>query len=62
MIVVVIVTLLYVGVSLGYMPRSGLIESMSNYLRKLQTDFQSGYISLQPHQQWRSVPTSPQPT
>jgi len=37
------VYLLYVGASFGYMPRSGIAESagngMSNFLRKLQTDF-----------------------
>ena len=31
------------------------------YLRNLQIDFQSGYTSLQSHQQWRSVPLSPHP-
>ena len=62
--IVVHVPLLYIGVSLGYMPRSGIAGSsgtMSNFLRYRQTDFQSGCISLQPHQQWRSVPLSPQP-
>ena len=46
------------------MPRSGITGSsgstMSIFLRNHQTDFQSGCISLQPHQQWRSVPLSPQ--
>jgi hypothetical protein len=59
------VSLLYVGVSSGYMPRSGIGRSsgstMSNFLRKHQTDFQSGFTSLQFHQQWRSVPLSPHP-
>ena len=63
--IVVHVSLLYIKVSLGYMPRSGIAGSsgstMSNFLRYPQTDFQSGYISLQPHQQWRSVPLSPHP-
>jgi hypothetical protein len=48
-----------------YMPRSGVAGSsgstMSNFLRNHQTDFQSGCISLQSHQQWSSVPLSPHP-
>ena len=59
------VFLLQVGTSSGYMPRIGIVGSsgsiMSNFLRNLQTDFQSGCISLQSHQQWRSVPLSPYP-
>jgi hypothetical protein len=59
------VFLLPVGTSSGYMPRRGIAESsdsiISNFLRNLQTDFQSGYTSLQSHQQWRSVPLSPHP-
>ena len=46
------------------MPRSGITGSsgtMSIFLRSRQTDFQSGCIRLQPHQQWRSVPLSPHP-
>jgi hypothetical protein len=57
------VSLLHVGVSSAYMPRSGTAGSsgstMSNFLRNRQPDFQSGCNSLQPHQQWRSVPLSP---
>jgi len=57
------VSLLYVGASFGCMPRRGIAGSsgsaMSNFLRNLQTDFQSGCTSLQSHQQWRSVPLSP---
>jgi hypothetical protein len=57
-------SLLQVGTS-GYMPRRGIAESSgstrSNFLRNCQTDFQSGYTSLQSHQQWRSVPLSPHP-
>ena len=56
------VFLLYVGASLEYMPRSGITGSsgrtMTNFQRNHQTDFQSGCSSLQPHQQWRSVPFS----
>jgi hypothetical protein len=55
-------SLLYVGASFGYMPRSGIVRSsdrnISNFLRNHQTDFQSGCISLQSHQQWRSIPPS----
>jgi hypothetical protein len=57
------VLLLHVGVSSGYMLRSGIAGSsgntMSYFLRNWQTDFQSGRTSLQSHQQWRSVPLSP---
>ena len=61
------VSLLHVGASSGhmYMPWSGIAGSagstMSNFLRNHQTDFQSGFTSLQSHQQWRSVPFSPHP-
>ena len=47
------------------MPRSGITGSsgstMYNFLRNRQTDIKSGCISLQPHQQLRSVPLSPHP-
>jgi hypothetical protein len=45
------------------MPRRGIAGSsgMFNFLRKHQTDFQSGCTILQSHQQWRSVPLSPHP-
>ena len=59
------VFLLPVRTSSGYMPRRSIDGSsssiMSNFLRNLQTDFQSGCTSLQSHQQWRSVPLSPHP-
>jgi hypothetical protein len=59
------VSYLPVGIFSGYMPRRGIVGSssstMSNFLRNCQTDFQSGCISLQFHQQWRSVPLSPHP-
>jgi hypothetical protein len=54
------VFLLPVGTSIGYMPRRA-IAGASNFLRNLQTDFQSGCTSLQSHQRWRSVPLSPHP-
>jgi len=47
------VSLLYVGASFGYMPRSGIARSsdstMSNFLRNHQADFQSNCTSLQFH-------------
>jgi hypothetical protein len=49
------VSLLYVGESFGYMPRSGIVGSsgytMFNFLRNHQTDFQSDCTSLQSYQQ-----------
>ena len=51
--------------SFGYIPKSGIGgssgRSISNFLRNLQIDFQSGCTSLQPYQQWRSIPLSPHP-
>jgi hypothetical protein len=59
------VFLLHVGVSSRYIPRSCIAGSsgstMSNFLRNQQTDFQSGWTSLQFHQQWRNVPLSTHP-
>ena len=59
------VSFLPVGTSSGYRPRRGIARSsgstMSNFLRNSQTDFQSGCTGLQSHQQWRSVPLSPNP-
>ena len=43
------------GAFLGYIPKSGIAESsgrsISNFKKNLQIDFQSGYTSLQSHQQ-----------
>ena len=59
------VSLLHVGASSEYIPRSGIAGSpgstMSNFLRNLHNDFQSGCTSLQSYQQWRSCPLSPHP-
>jgi hypothetical protein len=56
------VSLLHVGASFGYMPRSSIAVSagnnMFNFLRNHKSDFQSGCTSLQSDQQWRSVPLS----
>jgi hypothetical protein len=49
-----------VGESFGYIPKSSG-RSISNFLRSLQIDFQSGCTSLQSHQMWRSVPLFPHP-
>jgi hypothetical protein len=40
-------------------PQVTKIDTMSNFLRNHQTDFQSCCTSLQSHQQWRSIPLSP---
>ena len=57
------VSLLHVGASSEYMPRSGTAgfsgSTVSSFLRNCQNDFQTGCTSLQSHQQWRSVPVSP---
>ena len=56
---------LQVGVSSGYMFRSSIAGSsgstVSNFLRNIQIDFQSGCTRLQSQQQWRSVPLSLHP-
>ena len=55
------VSLLHVGASSGYMPKSGISGSsgstMSNFLRNCQ----NGCTSLQSHQQRRGAPFSPHP-
>jgi len=56
---------LYIGASFVYMPMSNISGSsgstMFNFLRNLQTDFNSGYTNLQ-SQQWRSVSISAHPS
>ena len=56
-------SLVYVGASSEYMPKSGIAESsgstMFNFLRNHQIDFNSGCTSLQSHQQRSSIPLSP---
>ena len=53
------------GPPFGYIPKNGIVGTsdlfISNFLRKLQIDFQSGCTGLQSHQQWRSVPLSLHP-
>jgi len=53
------------GACFVYMPKSDIAgslgRSVSNFLRNLQIDFQSGCTSFQLHHQWRSVPLSPPP-
>jgi hypothetical protein len=59
------VSLLHVGASFGYMPRSGIAGSsgstMFSFLTNHQTDIQSGFTSLQTYQQWRNALLSPHP-
>ena len=60
------VSLLLVGVSFWYMPRTGIIagswgSTMPNFLANHKNDFMSSCTSLQSYQQWRSVPLSPHP-
>ena len=60
------VSLLHVGASFAYMPRSGIAVSsgrtISIFLGTSRLiDFQSSSASLQFHHKWRSVPLSPQP-
>jgi hypothetical protein len=59
-------SLLYVGTSFVYIPRSGIAgssrRSISSFLRNCQTNFQIHSTSLQYLQQWRSVPFSLHPS
>jgi hypothetical protein len=56
------VSLLHVGTSFGYMPRSNIAGSsgrtISSFLRNYRTDFQNGCTSWQSYQQRSSVPLS----
>ena len=60
------VSLLHVGISSEYISRRGIAESsgssMSSFLRKWQTDCQSGCASLQLQQEWRRAILSPHPS
>jgi hypothetical protein len=60
MVIVEQVSLLQVGTSYQYIAGSSG-STISNFLRNHLTYFESGYTSLQSHQQWRSVPLSPHP-
>jgi hypothetical protein len=57
------VSLLYVEASFGCMSKNGIdgfsSNTISNFLRNHETDFQSGYTGLQSNQQWMSVPLCP---
>jgi hypothetical protein len=55
------VSLLHVGASFGYMPRSGIAGFSSRTMSNFLTDFQRDCTNLQSQQQWRSVPLSPHP-
>jgi hypothetical protein len=59
------VSLLQVGASSGYMPKSGIAGSsgrnIPNFLMDHQIDFQIGCTSMQSHQQRRSVSLSSHP-
>ena len=53
-----------VFISLGYIPRSGVVGSygnciFSNHLRNCQTIFENFYTILHSHQQCKRVPVSP---
>ena len=52
-----------IGVSSGYMCRSGIAGSYVGYsfLRNLYTIFRSGCINLQSHQQCKRIPFFPHP-
>ena len=59
------VPLLHGRASFEYIYKCGIAGSseisISNFLRKLQIDFQSGCTNLQFHEQWRSIPLFPHP-
>ena len=62
--IVAYVPLLYVGTSFGSMCGITLSsnKTISNFHRKHQITFQSGFTHWQSHQQWRSIPLSPHPS
>ena len=56
---------LSISVSSGYMPRSGIAGSyggfIPSFLMNLHTIFHNGCIKLHSHQEFKSIPFSPQP-
>ena len=65
MIIVEQILLKYNRASLGYIPKSGIVESWGRltpcFLRNRHTAFQSGCTSLHSHQQGKSVPLTLHP-
>ena len=59
------VSLLCVGASFEYVPRTDIARSsvsrVSNFQKKNHTDFQSVCTSWQSHQQWKGIPLSLHP-
>jgi hypothetical protein len=55
------VSLLYVVASFGYMPGSDIARPGGRTISMFQIDFQSGFTSLQSHQQCKSLPLSLHP-
>ena len=62
--IVELMSLLHGCGSFGYIPKRGIVGSCGKlipiFLRNCHTNLRNGYTSLHSHQQWRSVPRSPQ--